>query len=56
VALAHAVPPVEWLMAMESNLGRQLCLGLCQTLVELEAVSVTHQPAARVWGNVSSRH
>ncbi|EGX56746.1 hypothetical protein SZN_26336 [Streptomyces zinciresistens K42] len=40
VGLAHAIPPVEWLMAMEAGLGRQLCLRLSRSLVELEAVSV----------------
>ncbi|MEU5109652.1 GNAT family N-acetyltransferase [Streptomyces sp. NPDC021354] len=40
VGLAHAIPPVPWLMEMEAGLGRQLCLRLCRTLVELEAVSV----------------
>ncbi|MEV7892388.1 N-acetyltransferase family protein [Streptomyces sp. NPDC002817] len=40
VGLAHAIPPVEWLMAMETSLGRQLCLRLSRALVELEAVSV----------------
>nr|AHE39228.1 GCN5-related N-acetyltransferase [Streptomyces sp. FR1] len=40
VGLAHAIPPVEWLMAMEAGLGRQLCQRLSRSLVELEAVSV----------------
>ncbi|MER0476793.1 GNAT family N-acetyltransferase [Streptomyces sp. Edi2] len=40
VGLAHAIPPVQWLMAMEAGLGRQLCLQLSRSLVELEAVSV----------------
>ncbi|KOU43200.1 GNAT family N-acetyltransferase [Streptomyces sp. WM6378] len=40
VGLAHAIPPVEWLMEMEPTLGRQLCLRLSRSLVELEAVSV----------------
>ncbi|MDW4912506.1 GNAT family N-acetyltransferase [Streptomyces californicus] len=40
VGLAHATPPFDWLMAMETTLGRQLCLTLATTLVELEAVSV----------------
>ncbi|MDX3801084.1 GNAT family N-acetyltransferase [Streptomyces sp. AK04-3B] len=40
VGLAHAIPPVQWLMEMEGALGRQLCLLLCRVLVELEAVSV----------------
>ncbi|MFF2228284.1 GNAT family N-acetyltransferase [Streptomyces globisporus] len=38
--LAHAIPPFDWLMAMEATLGRELCLTLATTLVELEAVSV----------------
>ncbi|MER5549701.1 GNAT family N-acetyltransferase [Streptomyces sp. NPDC002589] len=40
VGLAHAIPPIQWLMEMEGGLGRQLCLRLCRALVELEAVSV----------------
>ncbi|MFD7015341.1 hypothetical protein [Streptomyces sp. NPDC059928] len=40
VGLAHAIPPVQWLMEIEAGLGRQLCLGLSRSLVELEAVSV----------------
>ncbi|MFI5748965.1 GNAT family N-acetyltransferase [Streptomyces sp. NPDC051644] len=40
VGLAHAIPPVQWLMATEAVLGRQLCLELSRSLVELEAVSV----------------
>ncbi|MEU6355216.1 GNAT family N-acetyltransferase [Streptomyces sp. NPDC047072] len=36
--LAHAVPPVQWLM--EAGLDRQLCVMLSRALVELEAVSV----------------
>ncbi|MET9359185.1 GNAT family N-acetyltransferase [Streptomyces sp. NPDC006617] len=38
VGLAHAIPPVQWLM--EAGLDRQLCVLLSRTLVELEAVSV----------------
>ncbi|GLF98031.1 GNAT family N-acetyltransferase [Streptomyces yaizuensis] len=38
VGLAHAMPPVQWLM--ETGLGRPLCLRLARALVELEAVSV----------------
>ncbi|MFH0246440.1 GNAT family N-acetyltransferase [Streptomyces sp. HK10] len=38
VGLAHAIPPVQWLM--EAGLGHQLCLRLSRSLVELEAVSV----------------
>lgn len=40
VGLAHAIPPVEWLMSMEAGLGRRLCQRLSRSLVELEAVSV----------------
>jgi GNAT superfamily N-acetyltransferase len=40
VGLARAIPPVEWLMAMEAGLGRSMCLLLSRALVELEAVSV----------------
>ncbi|MGW6099967.1 GNAT family N-acetyltransferase [Streptomyces sp. NPDC055157] len=40
VALAHAIPPVEWLLSMEGVLGRELCTLLSGVLVELEAVSV----------------
>jgi GNAT superfamily N-acetyltransferase len=40
VGLAHAIPPVQWVMEMEASLGRQVCLRLCRALVELEAVSV----------------
>nr|WP_240437388.1 GNAT family N-acetyltransferase [Streptomyces scabiei] len=40
VGLAHAIPPVQWLMEMEAGLGRQLCQRLSRSLVELEAVSV----------------
>jgi GNAT superfamily N-acetyltransferase len=40
VGVAHAIPPVEWVMAMEAGLGRRTCLILSRTLVELEAVSV----------------
>ncbi|MGW3660334.1 GNAT family N-acetyltransferase [Streptomyces sp. NPDC005151] len=40
VALAHAIPPVEWLLSMEGVLGRELCTLLSRVLVELEAVSV----------------
>ncbi|KFG71138.1 hypothetical protein FM21_36335 [Streptomyces mutabilis] len=38
VGLAHAIPPVQWLM--EAGLGLPLCLMLARALVELEAVSV----------------
>ncbi|MCL3999037.1 GNAT family N-acetyltransferase [Streptomyces lavenduligriseus] len=38
VGLAHAIPPVQWLM--EAGLGWPLCLMLSRALVELEAVSV----------------
>jgi GNAT superfamily N-acetyltransferase len=38
VGLAHAIPPVQWLM--EAGLDRSLCLMLARALVELEAVSV----------------
>ncbi|MFJ5142790.1 GNAT family N-acetyltransferase [Streptomyces sp. NPDC088707] len=42
VALAHATPPVEWLMGLEAaGAGRPLCLRLARTLVDLEAVSVS---------------
>jgi GNAT superfamily N-acetyltransferase len=40
VGLAHAIPPVQWLMEMQAGLGRPLCLLLSRALVELEAVSV----------------
>ncbi|WP_344406991.1 GNAT family N-acetyltransferase [Streptomyces longisporus] len=40
VGLAHAIPPVQWLLEMEARLGRQLCMVLSLSLVELEAVSV----------------
>ncbi|OEV11509.1 hypothetical protein AN218_12550, partial [Streptomyces nanshensis] len=45
VALAHALPPVEWLMSMDDQLGRELCALLSRSLVELEAVAVA--PGAR---------
>jgi GNAT superfamily N-acetyltransferase len=38
IGLAHAIPPVQWLM--EAGLSRALCLLLARALVELEAVSV----------------
>lgn len=38
VGLAHAIPPVQWLM--EAGLDGPLCLMLARALVELEAVSV----------------
>jgi GNAT superfamily N-acetyltransferase len=40
VGLAHAIPPVQWLMEMQAGLGRPLCLLLSRALVELEAVCV----------------
>ncbi|WP_253195689.1 GNAT family N-acetyltransferase [Streptomyces sp. JHA26] len=46
VGLAHAVPPVQWLM--EAGLARSLCLMLARALVELEAVSVADR--ARGYG------
>ncbi|MFK0142455.1 GNAT family N-acetyltransferase [Streptomyces murinus] len=38
VGLAHAIPPVPWLI--EAGLDQQMCLKLARALVELEAVSV----------------
>ncbi|MEV6680722.1 GNAT family N-acetyltransferase [Streptomyces erythrochromogenes] len=39
-ALAHAIPPVPWVMGMEAGLGRPTCLMMLRSLVELEVVSV----------------
>ncbi|MFC8949505.1 MULTISPECIES: GNAT family N-acetyltransferase [Streptomyces] len=51
VGLAHAIPPVQWLMEMEAGLGRPLCLRLCRALVELEAVSVADRARGQGLGH-----
>ncbi|MEO3976992.1 GNAT family N-acetyltransferase [Streptomyces sp. CAU 1734] len=49
VGVAHAMPPVQWLM--EAGLGRPLCLALARALVELEAVSVADSARGQQLGH-----
>lgn len=46
VGLAHAIPPVQWLMEMQASLGRPLCLLLSRALVELGSVFKRISPRA----------